>query len=165
MVTLGFGLYLVAHFALYALWLRHVAFVSTEKGIFLYHFVPAASWVLVLGTLWLTGPAVSLAEVILVAGLHGIYSLTFLELWALADGGYSLAILERLESRGEADEPSILAELEGLGGEKRAARLADLLRMGLVEEHDGRYGLTPPGRVAAAFIAVIARLSAAPMGR
>jgi hypothetical protein len=165
MVAAACGAYLALHFVLYATLLRHGRFASTERGIFLYHFVPAAAWTIAAAALAFLLPDVSVAEVFLVAALHGIYSLTFLELWALADGGYSLAILEGLESRKEADERRILDELEQIGATKEQARMADLLRMGLVEERGGEYRLTPSGRVAAAAIAALARLSNAPMSR
>ena len=91
--------YVFFHFLSYAVWFRHWRAFGSEKTIFLYHAVSfagavssvlAASWFLCPpggGWRWVTGAA----------GLHGIYSLSFLELWALSDGGYSLRILDQIE--------------------------------------------------------------------
>jgi hypothetical protein len=164
MVAAWFGVYLAAHFALYAAFLRHLRLTASERGIFLYHFVPAVSWVLVLATLAAWVPGIGIAHVALVAGLHGVYSLTFLELWALADGGYSLAILESLVPGNEAGLGSTLSELEQLGSAKQEVRLSDLLQMGLIERNADEYRLTPAGHLAGALIAAIARLSRTTVG-
>jgi hypothetical protein len=107
------------------------------------------------------GRGVDAADVILVGSLHGIYSLSFLELWALADGGYSLAILESL-ARGDGQRAS-LAGMEQLGVTKNEGRLADLERTGLVESHAAGYRLTAAGRAAAGLIALIVWLADVPM--
>jgi hypothetical protein len=159
MVVALFFCYLVAHFALYASVLRHRRITASEKGIFLYHFIPAAAWVVVLGLLTVFLEGFSFAHVILIGSLHGIYSLTLLELWALADGGYSLAILDCLDFRKDLGERRILGELELLGTAKKQARVADLLRIGLVQETPDGYRLTAPGHIAALAIAAIVRVS------
>ncbi|HZQ74382.1 MAG TPA: hypothetical protein VFB08_15795 [Burkholderiales bacterium] len=163
MILIAFGCYLSAHFLLYALLLRHRRFIATERGIFLYHFVPAASWATLLAAFSLASSSVSAADVLLVASLHGIYSLSFLELWALADGGYSLAIIDQLAGGRNVPERSALEPLAAMGTAKRRARLADLVRMGLVEERPEGYRLTPSGRTLAGLIWAIAKLSGVPM--
>ena len=161
MVAVWFGAYLVLHFALYATLFRHQRLTGTERGVFLYHLVPAAAWVIGLSAFALAVPAVGVTEVFLVGALHGIYSLSFLELWALADGGYSLAILERLESGG--GQRAGLGDMEQLGKAKNQARLADLVRSGLVEDRGGSYRLTAAGRAAAGLIALIVCVADVPM--
>jgi hypothetical protein len=157
MIVLCFGAYLIAHFALYAALLRRGRLTATERGVFLYHFIPAAAWVTGLTALALAVPWIGVADVVLVGSLHGIYSLSFLELWALADGGYSLAILESIESGHD------LRDMERLGATKNQGRLADLERMGLVQSTAAGPRLTVAGRVAAAFIALVVWLAGMPM--
>ncbi len=81
-----------------------------------------------------------------------------MELWALADGGYSLAIMDCLEFRKDIEEKKILDQLVLLGTAKKQARVADLTRMGLIEVVDERYRLTRSGRVAASAVAFVAWL-------
>jgi hypothetical protein len=161
MLVGGFFGYLVAHFALYAAVLRHRRL--TETGVFLYHLIPAALWLMMSSALCFVVPSIGPADAVLVCSLHGIYSLTFLELWALADGGYSLAIMDCLESHSDLEEQKVLDKLELLGTAKKQSRLADLVRMGLVEDRLDGYQLTASGRPVAAFIATIAWLVHAPM--
>lgn len=157
-MVLFFLCYLSSHLLLYAAFLRHRQVMSSEKGILLYHMVPALFWTATLGVLCALG-IVSFAQVVLVSALHGIYSLTFLELWALADGGYSLAIMDYLEFRRDLDEQTILSELVRLGTAKKQERVVALLRMGFVASRDQRYCLTRRGRLMAAFISFIVRIA------
>ena len=113
-MILAFSSYLLLHFALYATALRHGKALASETRILLYHFAPAVLWMAVLAVLALLG-AVPLGLVVLLGGIHGIYSLTFLELWALSDGGYSLAIMECLDCRKDVDEEIVLDHLFALG--------------------------------------------------
>jgi hypothetical protein len=153
MVLGAFVCYLFGHFAVYAAVLRHRRITATERGIFLFHLIPAVLWVAVTGLLAGLLESVSLAHIVLIAALHGIYSLTFLELWALADGGYSLAILDCLEVSRGTDEQTILNELARLGSAKKQARVNDLVLLGLVALEDSRYVLTDRGRVLANLVA------------
>jgi hypothetical protein len=157
MITFAFVAYLLLHFLLYATVFRHTNAIATEKGIFLYHVVPAVIWAVAL-VLLAVFAATSTAQIVLLGALHGIYSLTFLELWALADGGYSLAIMDCLDFRQDSDDDTILAQLVLLGTAKQRGRVADLTRLGLVDVVDDHYRLTRSGRVAASAIAFIRRL-------
>jgi hypothetical protein len=153
----AFAAYLALHFLLYGVVLRHGRLTAGEKGIFSYHFFPAAAWVIGAAAAALAGGPIGAAHVALIAALHGIYSLTFLELWALADGGYSLAILESVESA------SSLEAMERLGAAKNEGRLADLERAALVERHADAYRLTGAGKAVAGGIALIVCLADVPM--
>jgi hypothetical protein len=163
MIVAAFLCYLVVHFWLYAAVLRHRRLVANEKGIFLYHFVPAAIWVAVLGLLAVFSTGFTFAHVILIGSLHGIYSLTILELWALADGGYSLAIMDCLDFRKDLDQHKIIDELVLLGEAKKQARVADLLGMGLIRTVGNEYELTAAGRFVASMIALVVGLTNASM--
>jgi hypothetical protein len=103
--------------------------------------------------------------VVLFLSLHAIYSMSFLELWALADGGYSLSILDCLDSNRELPADTLLEELAKLGTMKKQIRVADLVRLGLVRADDGRYALTASGRRLARFITVIIRVTHVKAGR
>jgi hypothetical protein len=155
MVALFAG-YLALHFGLYVLVFRHLAAFRRESLIFRYHAFSAlaSATVAALAVAW-NPSAERWAEATLVVGLHGIYSLSFLELWSLAQGGYSLRILMDLERVGPAPDWAILEEI---GAAKKANRLANLQRLGLLQAQDGRLFLSRRGRWVAAALAGIVRL-------
>ena len=158
---LPFGLsvgYLAAHLALYCLVLRHRPAFSREIGIFLYHLMSAAGTALVLLLGVVLGPpgALDLATAVGIVALHGIYSLSFLELWSLSEGGYSLAIMahvDRARSRGRLVS---LEAVHRIGWSKQANRLDGVERLGLIRRERGHVALTPLGRVVAWGLALIA---------
>jgi hypothetical protein len=73
--------------------------------------------------------------VVLCGSLHGIYSLSFLELWSLSRGSYSLSILAAVER-----DPSLQSLLldtanpGAIGQQKRNARLISLQQLGLLNQ-------------------------------
>jgi hypothetical protein len=126
--------------------------LASERGIFLYHLVSAS---LVAGGFGVWAGAYGGSDAwtwfACVVMLHGIYSLSFLELWALADDSYSLAILEIIGRSGTAAGPALMQRLEAIGTSKQVSRLEGLQAVGLVREvGDGSFTLTPTGRAAAA---------------
>jgi hypothetical protein len=145
-MLLAITVYLAAHFAAYVVGLRHRAGGQSEKGIFLYHVASAA-------LAGLAGVAFAVLEpeqfglsgLVLVLSLHGIYSLSFLELWSLAQGGYSLSIIASV-ARAEASgtEPDFLA-LAAIGEAKQEDRVAALEKLGLVARTDEHIALTARG--------------------
>lgn len=149
----SFAIYLVAHFLLYVVVLRKRPVFRSEKGIFLYHFLPA----LVVALAVLAWAVVARAhpgwpEIVLVLSAHGIYSLSFLELWSLAQGGYSLSIIAAI-ANAEADRSlTDFSALEAVGEVKQRERLAGLSRLGLIANTDGRVALTERGRQVAALL-------------
>jgi hypothetical protein len=145
-MLLSTAAYLAAHFAAYIVVLRHRAGLQSEKGIFLYHF---ASAILV----GLTGAVFAVLEpdrfglsgLVLVLSLHGIYSVSFLELWSLAQGGYSLSIIAGVaQAEASGTEPDFRA-LAAIGEAKQDDRVAALQKMGLVTRTGGRIALTARG--------------------
>jgi hypothetical protein len=141
---------IAAHAGLYLAVLRHNAALTSEKGVFLYHF---ASVILVAGSfgVWaiVHGGPDAWTWFACVVMLHGLYSLSFLELWALADDSYSLAILEIIDRDGGAAGAALMQRLEAIGAGKQASRLDALQAIGLVREGgDGSFTLTPVGRAA-----------------
>jgi hypothetical protein len=148
--------YVGLHFTTYALAGRHHPVLQTERGIFAWH---AISYLLALllaaCTVLLQSPAEALILGGLLAGLHGIYSLSFLEIWSLTQGSYSLQLLSRIEQCGPmtADEVPGAA---GIGSQKQQDRAGALCRLGLARM-DGR--LTPAGWIAAQGLRAILWLS------
>jgi len=81
---------------------------------------------------------------------HGIYSLTFLELWTLAQISYSKDII--LAARDQQLNRQGIVYLVKVGDKKRKARLQALLSSGLVDCKKGNWFLTRRGRFLASFL-------------
>jgi hypothetical protein len=157
---LWYALYIAAHLVLYFAVLRHLPAFRSERAIFLYHALSAVGVSLVVvASLFVPGSDADLEWVVAVIALHGVYSTTFLEVWSLAEGGYSLQILEQLE-RAERRGQGLDAEaLRAIGAAKQGNRLAGLASIGLVRQQAGRVSLTPAGRVVASCFALLAWLT------
>ena len=126
-MVIAIAAYLAMHLAAYALILRHRASLCTERGIFLYH---AGSAVLV-GLAGLFFAVVDPAGFgapgfVFVLSAHGIYSLSFLELWSLAEGGYSLHIIASIARAQVAGTVPDFVRQAQIGDEKQRDRLAGL---------------------------------------
>ena len=143
--------YLGAHFSVYFLALRHLRLFQREKPILLYHVVSFLAW----GVWFFAAQPVGITSAIGLLSLHGIYSLSFLELWALSDGGFSLRILENAGDT-QGCTAAQLESMRVLGGAKIRGRIQTLERWRLVTEHENKYRLTGFGRVFAAALKVIA---------
>jgi hypothetical protein len=151
--------YLAAHLCLFLLLLRRVPMFRREAPIAAYHLVSYALLVGALGALAFMGRdprGYALAG--LAAGLHGIYSLTFLELWSLTEGSYSLSLLIRIDSSEPAVTVDGLVALSSIGAAKRSARLESLRRLGLVSEGPA-FRVTFMGRVCSAALSGVIWLS------
>ena len=96
----------------------------------------------------------SLEALVGAASLAGIYSLSFLELWALADGGYSLRILEHVDSQDERRED--FSRMHTLGEVKKNERIQSLVKLRLIHERNGMFNLTRWGQVVGIVLRVIA---------
>jgi hypothetical protein len=150
--------YLAGHLGVYFLVVRHARATSRELAIFLYHLASAAGTALVLLLALLAGPpgGPDLATAVGIVALHGIYSTSFLELWSLSEGGYSLTIMAHVERARARRHPVHVAGLRQLGRWKQATRLGGLERLGLIRRERGHVALTPLGRVVAWGLALIA---------
>jgi hypothetical protein len=149
------SVYLASHFFLYVLILRRTRLFQREAAIFAYHFVSFAALVLVLCIV----AAILRPSALAAVALHGIYSLSFLELWALADASYSIQILEYIQGHQATDAPVRLSDIAGLqtiGTSKRRLRTASLMRLGLIRQRSGCLEVTSPGAWVAAVLAAIA---------
>jgi hypothetical protein len=140
--------FIALNFFLYTLVLRHVRAFGSERLIFLYQVLSFLALPIVLLAL---GPAVTDVSASLVAAtsLHAIYSLSFLELWSLSEGSYSLRMVDRVERLGVMPEDTDTSDLEKIGASKKSARLQSLVGLGIAKRDGERYLLTSRGRIAA----------------
>ena len=152
--------YLAAHLLLYVVVLRRLPAFRREGVIFAYHALSAVAVTLVvLLEPLVLGVPFDFERIVAVVGLHGIYSTSFLELWSLAEGGYSLQILERLDRAERRGEPADIEALRAIGAAKQGNRLAGLSSIGLVRQTAGRVELTGTGRAVASVLALLAWLT------
>ena len=139
--------YVVCHFALFAAIFRHARAFRAERTIFLYH-VTSMTVVISVAAAMVAWDVRLLAGAVGLVSIHAIYSLSFLELWSLAQGGYSLAILRELSGRGApaavSDDP-----MRSLGGRKVQARVDSLGRLWLLRSAGDEIALTRLGRATA----------------
>jgi hypothetical protein len=157
-ILVGIVAYLCAHFFLYAVRLRKTKALKLEAGIFLYHLCSVLLAACVMLMLVATGRVERpWAEVTAVLSLHGIYSISFLELWSLAQGGYSLGILLSASRRDAIGTPQELSDLQAIGDQKRQSRLQGLARLGLIKELPQGVTLTPLGQVLGFFTQAVVR--------
>jgi hypothetical protein len=132
--------YLACHILAYIVVFRKMAPFRTEKGIFSLHAVSYLIFAAALALMvYRDGQRRDLAAPYLALGLslHGIYSLSFLELWSLTQGSYSLTILSLIASNpGRATLDTILP-LCAIGSEKEKARTSILESLGLIRPISG----------------------------
>jgi hypothetical protein len=105
----------------------------------------------------LTAGLVSFPVAVGMAAIHGIYSLSTLELWSLSEGSYSLSMLARL-----AQEPMSAEKLVSLfrapGDQKKSARLEALKSSGQITIGEN-VALTNRGRRMALALLALRRLA------
>jgi hypothetical protein len=145
--------WLALHFFAYALVLRHRSTFQTERGIFQYHLVSA----LLITTTAAISCLLSASEPMFAAALgtvaaHGIYSVSFLELWSLSQGSYSLSIMAG--TRKVLSHAKLVDTFSRIGNEKKEGRIAGLSSSGLVHRDGGYWRLTGAGRVLANLLRV-----------
>jgi hypothetical protein len=139
--------YLALHLAIYVLKLRNISAFSREATIFGYHFWSATgiSSAAVIG--WLLAPSLENAAVVVaIISAHGIYSTSFLELWSLSEGGYSLSILRLLKNARAAGKIVDSSVLHEIGAKKKGNRVQGLLRLKLARRRGDEFELTVFGR-------------------
>jgi len=83
---------------LYTALRRRITWLTSERGILLYQVVSTVVLTAVgVITVSRDPSGQAMAGLVAAIALHGIYSLSFFELWSLAEGSYSLRILEHVE--------------------------------------------------------------------
>lgn len=151
---------LAAHLLLYLLLLRHRPAFRRETTMFAYHAVSAGAVsvaAIIDAVLGLSG--IEANGVVAVIAMHGIYSVSFLEVWSLSEGGYSLQIMEHVARAEERREPVDLGALRAIGEAKQGNRLEGLASIGLVRLSDRDVELTAAGRAVATVFAGLAWLT------
>jgi len=148
MILFFCGSYLAVHFLLYFALRRFFQLFVTERGILLYHLGSAFAFTGAAGYLAITTTSSDgWAWFVVAVMMHGIYSLSFLELWALADDSYSLRILASIEAAQDRSEQNLIGELSAIGVRKQKSRLNHLAELGLVRRvSDEEIALTGIGR-------------------
>lgn len=156
LATLGALLYIAVQFAVYTLLLRHLKSFTKETTIFLFQLL---SFLALPPVLFMIVPPKSdvFATLVAVMSLHGIYSLSFLELWSLSEGSYSLRMLDRIDRLGSLSVEVEQREFEQIGAAKKSARIATLGRLKLVCLRDGRYVLTSLARIPVGILRLLVR--------
>jgi hypothetical protein len=92
------------------------------------------------------------AEAVGALAAHVILSISFLEVWSLTEGGYSLQMIQAIHKQA-LEREVLIDKFTNLGNQKREDRLSNLKQMGFIYENDDLIELTPRGRIVAQFIA------------
>jgi hypothetical protein len=138
--------YLALHFLLYVFLIRNRPFFQSERGIFLYHVVSIVAFALLALASVSDFSEAGIAVLCALIAAHAIYSISFLELWSLAQGGYSLSILAGAASARGLRRTGLIESFARLGDSKRDGRLSVLSKSSLVRHEGGYWRLSARGR-------------------
>jgi hypothetical protein len=137
--------FIAAHFLAYFAVFRHFRAFASERAIAVYHGLGFVLVLVIVTVAWARG-TIGFAGWCGLLALEYLYSLSFLELWTLAEGSYSLQILRRVSQEGSPTREDIVAMCEAIGAKKKDHRLDDLLAFGLIAvSTDGRLTLSTAG--------------------
>jgi hypothetical protein len=138
--------WIAGHLALFLTVFRRMHAFFTETRIFLYHLISVVLLTAVLAVMAAADWG-GWTELLGSVALHGIYSLTSLEAWALADGGISGRILSSLAGAEGAQSCHDLQWTIAYAERKKRYRLLSVRTLGLVNADDGALSLSLPGWV------------------
>jgi hypothetical protein len=159
-IWIALSMYLLVHLLAYVFFFRYMRALHTERGILLYHLISAAIVVIVTTASFLVAPTLEqFALIVGVVAAHGIYSLSFLEVWVLSEGGYSLRVLAEIVRINGTTPASLEQHFAALSVRKKAGRLNSLTGLGLVERNGSFFRLTVKGRHVANVVAFFARFT------
>jgi hypothetical protein len=153
--------YLALHVLLYVFALRSRPFFQSERGIFLYHFVSATLFTLAAfaaAAIRFSDAALAIATGL--SAIHAIYSISFLELWTLAEGSYSMSILTGIASQGILSRNRLIDAFARIGDAKKANRLSVLSALSLAGRDSNQWRLSARGRLVAYVLNVLVWLAA-----
>jgi len=102
-----------------------------EIAIAAYHGVAFVTVVVVVAAAFARG-AIGFAALTGLLALQFIYSMSFLELWSLAEGSYSLQVLAKVSRQGSTSREELIAARAAIGEQKTRRRLDYLLGLKLV---------------------------------
>jgi hypothetical protein len=142
--------YLAAHVVLYFSVLRNLRFFQSELGIFLYHL--GSVTVLTVAALAIALVHFSDAALAVAIGLiaiHCIYSISFLELWSLAEGSYSMSIITGIAAKGKVSRNALIDAFASIGDAKKANRLSVLSQTSLAQRKGSYWQISARGRLLA----------------
>lgn len=150
------GIYLFSNLVAYFVFLRRCHWFCTERGIFFYHLFStiALTFIVFASTLdqeWHTCITLSIA----MASMHGIYSMSFLELWSLAQGSFSFLVLREVDPVKGCDTEYLTRTLSHIGDLKKSQRLNSLFDLGLLQKAGDMVYLTKLGEFVAIFLRVL----------
>jgi len=150
------GVQIPLHFLAYVAFKKQSPPLQTERGILAFHVLSfALATVLVTAGSILTASGSSLAWAAAVLAVHGIYSLTFLELWTLSQISYSREILLRVREGVFKDANEAPPDLVAIGDQKRSGRLHSLEALGLIRQSNGGVNLTSAGKCVSALLRLL----------
>ncbi len=151
--------YLIMHLLTYILYGRHSSILKNERGIFLFHFISFVVFIICFAaTSYLANQSESLYIATAGIALHGIYSLSFLELWSLSQGGYSISIL-RLSPITTDNEDGSLQKLEEIGNLKFSDRLKSLENLGMLKRNNNEIIVTTVGAIFTGLLKLFVKLT------
>lgn len=155
--------YLFLHCIIFFVFAKRRPVINNELGVFSYHLISffVAFFILIVAKAF-NSIDVSIFNLIGVLSLHMIYSLSFLELWALSDGGFSLAILRAISVGSKIDVHGVNVELRVRSSEKVAQRVITLERLLLVTSENDVYKISKFGRIVNSSVMVIEALITCP---
>ena len=136
---------------------RHGSLRASEGGIFKLQLISSCFVGIFGAILILNNPDPIIISCVLgCVFLHGIYSLTFLEFWALAQGSFSQEIV-KLARRQPITDTS-LTKLINIGDGKLKTRLNGLHAGGMIKLQDGLWVISSKGTPSSACMFYIQRL-------
>jgi hypothetical protein len=141
-------IFVALNFIVYTLVLRHSRAFSRERVIFLYQVLSFLALPVLLLTVRNPDPE-PIPAMVAALSVHAIFSLSFLELWSLSEGSYSLRMVDRVERLRVMPTGADFSDLEKIGASKKAVRLESLVGLGLARREQERYTLTTLGSVVA----------------
>ncbi len=140
-------LLLLLFFSAHILWLKR--YLRSEMRIFVFSCGLFALLPLVTITiLWQGFGTPSLTDWLIAYGASAVYALSFLELWSLAQGSYSLQLLQAMGAQTPVNPYGIGS---AIGHEKQTSRIDGMIAMGLMQEKNGLLEISFKGRLIALF--------------
>lgn len=142
-------LLILLNFTFYLVCFRYLSIGKSELGIFLYQLVSLI--MLIFLNAFITydlNLETLILSVIFSTTFHGIYSLSFLEIWSLSEGGYSLQILNIIDKYSGSLPDSSFRILVQVGDEKKKDRIKSLAKLNLINLSGDEISLTGYGKFA-----------------
>jgi len=145
------------HFLIYILLVRNRPALYGERKILLYHCGSAFACSFVALALLIAFRCEQRSAMIAagITAIHGIYSISFLELWSLAQGSYSIRILMGVQGSSGIGRHELHRCFFAIGEAKRTNRISSLSRAGLIVSDGEFWKLTLLGCLAVAGLRVL----------